>query len=51
MEDKTQLEIDIEYINNELPKKCDSDFYYDNPGAAIDDIQFLIEIVNKLKNG
>ncbi len=37
-----------EYIEKHIPKKT-SDFYYDNPGAAIEDIEFLLEVIKKLR--
>ena len=40
-----------EYIDKHLPSKTKSDFYYDNPGDAIEDIEFLLEVIKKLRNG
>ena len=40
-----------EYIDKHLPEKTKSDFYYDNPGAAIEDVEFLLEVIKKLRNG
>lgn len=37
-----------EYISKHLDEKVNSDFYYDNPGAAVEDIEFLKEIIKKL---
>lgn len=40
-----------EYISKHLPAKTSEhgrDFYYDNPGAAVEDIEFLLEIIKKL---
>lgn len=37
-----------EYISKHLDGKINSDFYYDNPGAAVEDIEFLKGIIKKL---
>ena len=37
-----------EYIEKQLPSKTKSDFYYDNPGAAVEDVEFLLEVIKKL---
>lgn len=39
-----------EYINKHLPGKSSSEFYYDNPGAAREDVRWLIDVVSKLTN-
>jgi len=39
-----------EYIDKHLPSKTKSDFYYDNPGSAIEDIEFLLEVIKKLRS-
>jgi hypothetical protein len=39
-----------EYIDKHLPEKTKSDFYYDNPGAAIEDVEFLLEVIKKLRS-
>ena len=47
MEKEEKKEI-IDYCNLILNKKCESDFYYDNPSAAVDDLQFLSKTILKL---
>jgi hypothetical protein len=36
-----------EYIFTHMPNKS-ADYYYDNPGDAVEDIEFLIKIIRKL---
>ena len=36
------------YIDDIKEKIEDGEFYYDNPGAAIDDIDWLVKLVEKL---
>ena len=47
MEQEEKQEI-IDYCNLILNKKCQHDFYYDNPSAAIDDLEYLSKIILKL---
>jgi hypothetical protein len=39
-----------EYIEKHLPGKCKDDFYYDNPSAAQEDIEWLIELIKKIQS-
>lgn len=32
----------------QMRETCKSDYYYDNPSAAMDDVEYLIKIVEKL---
>jgi hypothetical protein len=41
---------EIKYTEINLPEKLKSDFYYDNPGSAYEDIEFLLILIKKLKN-
>ena len=38
-----------EYITEHIPGKIGSEFYWDNPSAAVEDVEWLLELVNKLK--
>ncbi len=40
---------DKKYIEEILPKKLNSDFYFDNPSAAVDDIEYLLKIIKQLQ--
>jgi hypothetical protein len=48
MDDKL-TEWEKEYLEKHLPGRVTSDIYYDNPGTAIDDVEFLLEIIKKLR--
>jgi hypothetical protein len=40
-----------EYISIDLPEKIKSEtYYYDNPSASIEDIEFLLEVIKKLRS-
>lgn len=48
MDDKL-TEWEKEYLEKRLPDRVTSDIYYDNPETAIDDVEFLLEIIKKLR--
>jgi len=39
-----------EYINTHLAERVKTDCYYDNPNLAIEDIEWLLEIIKKLNS-
>ncbi len=39
----------IKEISDQL-ERYDGDFYYDNPSAAIDDLQYLLSLIKKLNS-
>lgn len=39
---------DKEWVTVHLPRNIQNDYYYDNPGAAGEDIEGLLEIIKKL---
>jgi hypothetical protein len=49
MDDKL-TEWEKEYLDIHLPEKVISNCYYDNPDMAHEDIEWLLEIVKKLRD-
>ena len=39
-----------EYLEKHLPERANSDCYYDNPGMAAEDVEWLLEIIIKLRS-
>jgi hypothetical protein len=49
MEDKL-TEWEKEYIDKDLTERVKTDCYYDDPNLAIEDVEWLLEVIKKLRS-